>query len=341
MLDTPVRRRVAPDWDERVLIAQGSPHFMQSATWARARSRGPWRAGVTDLGSAGASLPALVFEREVPEIGTLRHLPRVAGVGAADVPALTAAAIAHRSDAFATKLELYQARDEQLDAAFLAAGWLPTRASQYRFAVLVELADGADAALARMKKRARAEIRVGERNGVEVERAEVDEASTATMLALVRITEERSGAFFRSDDYLRTTWRAFAGDGRGALYFARHDGRVVSGAFVATYGSRAWYKDGGSVRDVPNLMASRLLQWRIMQQLAADGITSYDLGHVPPPECATEGDAGIQTFKTAFAAVAEFQPAYLLPHAPIAESWRVGESRFLAAYRAETGDYWY
>lgn len=340
MLDTPVRRRVAPDWDDRVLTTQCSAHFMQSATWARIRSAGPWRPGTAELRGGGA-LPALVFERDVPGTGILRHIPRLTGVGVDDVIDLTARAHASRGGAFATKLELYQPFDPELEVAFRSAGWLPTRASQYRYAVLVDLTGGAAAAHAGMKKRARAEIRVGERNGVVVERAEIGGAGAEEMLALVRVTEERSGAFFRSDDYLRAVWEGFAADGRGALYLARHEGQVVSGAFVVRYGSRAWYKDGGSLRDVPNLMASRLLQWRIMQELAADGVASYDLGHVPPPDAESPGGTGIQTFKTAFAPVTVFQPAYLLPHSGAAESWRVSESRFLEAYRAATGDYWY
>lgn len=339
-LDTAVRRHVAPDWDDRVLASHSAPHFMQSRTWAKIRAAGPWRVDTIELGS-GSDLPALVFERRTADAGLLRHLPRVTGVRAADVPELTARVSAHRGEAFATKIEVYQLRDPELDAAFTAAGWLPTRASQYRFAVVTDLADGADAAHARMKKRARAEIRVGERNGVDVERVEVGGPGTEEMLALVRVTEERSGAFFRRDDYLRTVWDGFAADGRGALYLAKHDGRVVAGAFVARYGRRAWYKDGGSLRDVPNLMASRLLQWRVMQELAVDGVTAYDLGHVPPPNPDQPAGTGIQTFKTAFAPVVEFQPAYLLPHSPAAERWRVDEARFLADYRAKTGDYWY
>ncbi|MDR5699969.1 lipid II:glycine glycyltransferase FemX [Agromyces aerolatus] len=338
--DTVARGRVTPDWDERVLASHSAPHFMQSRTWARIRSGGPWRVGAADLGVA-AELPALVFEREAPGTGRLRHIPRLTGVTVADVPALTERVHAERGEAFATKLEIYQERDPGLDAAFAAAGWLPTRASQYRFAVVADLADGADEVLARMKKRARAEIRIGERNGVEVERVEVGGPGSEEMLALVRVTEERSGAFFRRDDYLRAVWAGFAADGRGELYLARHEGRVVSGAFIARYGPRAWYKDGGSLRDVPNLMASRLLQWRVMQELIAGGITAYDLGHVPPPDSGAGNGTGIQTFKTAFAPVVEFQPAYLLPHSPAAEPWRTGESRFLAEYHAATGDYWY
>ncbi|WP_308800112.1 lipid II:glycine glycyltransferase FemX [Agromyces silvae] len=340
MLDTAVTRHVAPEWDERVFATHSAPHFMQSRTWAHIRDGGPWAVGTVELGTA-TDLPALVFEREAPGAGRLRHIPRLTGVTAEGVPGLTERVRATRGDAFATKIEIYQLRDPRLEAAFADAGWLPTRASQYRFAVVADLSEGADAALARMKKRARAEIRVGERNGVEIERLDVGGPGTEEMLALVRATEERSGAFFRRDDYLRSVWSGFAADDRGHLYLARYDGRVVAGAFVVRYGRRAWYKDGGSSREFPNLMASRLVQWRIIQDLADEGVLEYDLGHVPPPAAEQSSDRGILTFKIAFAPVIEYQPAYLLPHAGSAEAWRTGEAAFLADYRAKTGDYWY
>ncbi|WP_172979637.1 lipid II:glycine glycyltransferase FemX [Agromyces agglutinans] len=329
------------EWDEQVLAAHSAPHFMQSRAWAGIRSGGPWRVAPLEAAD-GVPVPVLAYERTVDGSGSLRHLPRISGITPALVPALTAAVGESGGSAFATKVELYQPRDPALDEAFLEHGWAPTRASQYRFAVVVDLSDGAEGALSRMKKRGRAEIRTGERNGVVVERAAIDGEDAARMLALVRATEERSGAFFRSDDYLRAVWSAFDAAGSGRLYLAKYDGTVVSGAFVVRFGDRAWYKDGGSTRDLPQLMASRYLQWRIMQELAEEGVREYDLGHVPPPDRAHPSGRGILVFKSAFAPdIVEYQPAYLLAHRPVAERWRTGESDFLAAHRARTGDYWY
>ncbi|WP_350349645.1 GNAT family N-acetyltransferase [Agromyces sp. G08B096] len=333
---------IAPEWDERVLAAHSVPHFMQSRAWASIRSGGPWQPAPLDLGAADRPMPVLAFTRTVAGVGALRHLPRISGLAPEDVPGLTAAVAASADGAFATKVEVYQPRDRALEQAFLDQGWRPTRASQYRYAVVVDLADGPEGALARMKKRARAEIRVGERNGVVVDRADVDGSDAEEMLGLVRATEERSGAFFRSDDYLRRVWAGFAAHGQGALYLARHDGRVVSGAFVVTFGRSAWYKDGGSLRDAPQLMASRLLHWRVMQDLAAAGIDRYDLGHVPPPDTGHPAGRGLLIFKGAFAPdVTEYLPAFLLPHTPAAEAWRAGEAAFIADHRERTGDYWY
>lgn len=336
-----VRTDVAMGWDDRILAAHALPHFMQSSTWEQVRSDGPWAVSRRALGTE-RDLPVLAFERHAEGFGTLQHLPRVSGLAPADVPALTERIRAERGAAFATKIEVHQPRDDALVAAFESNGWLPTRASQYRHAVVVETAMGEEELLAVMKKRARAEIRIAERNGVVAGRAEFTRENCRRMLDLVRETEERTGAFFRGAGYLERVWTAFSEHDRGRLYFAWHDGRVVAGAFVAWYGRNAWYKDGGSLRDRPQLQASRLLQWEIMRDLAASGIERYDLGHVPPPAEPDAPGQGILTFKSAFARdVLEYMPAFHLSHEACAEAWRRGESEFLAAHRARTGDYWY
>ncbi len=332
---------ISVGWDDRILAAHTSPHFMQSSTWQAIRVGGAWTVHRSDLGT-DRDYPVLVFERDAEGFGTLQHLPRVSGLAPDDVAGLTERIRAERGAAFATKVEVHQPRDEALVAAFASNGWLPTRASQYRHTVVVDTATTEEQILAGMKKRARAEIRVAERNGVVVGRAELSDEHRQQMLELVRETEERSGAFFRGADYLERVWRAFVADDRGQLYFAWYEGRAVAGAFVVRYGPNAWYKDGGSLRDQPQLMASRLLQWGIICDLASSGVARYDLGHVPPPAEPDAPGQGVLVFKSAFARdVLEYMPAFQLSHEDIAEEWRRGESEFIARYLERTGDYWY
>lgn len=337
----PGREHVVDSWDDRVVSSHDLPHFMQSSTWERARTGGPWQVVHRELGTGG-ELPVLVYERHVEGFGVLEHLPRLSGISPDRVEAFTERVRAERGGAFASKVEVHQPRDDALIAAFEAAGWLPTLASQYRHAVVVEPAVGEEQLLAGMKHRARSEIRVGERNGVVAGRVDLSEENRSRMIELMRETEERSGAFFRPVDYLERVWTAFADDDRGDLYFATHEGRVVAGAFIARFGRTAWYKDGGSLRDQPQLMASRLLQWRIMCDLAATGIERYDLGHVPSPSEPDAPGQGVLIFKSAFSReVLEYMPAFLLAHEPAADDWRRGERAFLADYHRRTGDYWY
>ena len=272
----------------------------------------------------------------------LQHAPRVSGIRVEDVPALTEAFREQRGDAFSLKLELYQPRDAALESAFAAAGWVPAKASQYRFGITVRTGDGDDQVFADMKKRARNEIRQAEKHGVVVERVEPSEANQRILLDLIRATEDRSGAFFRDDAYLTTVWNAFFERDAGRLYLASYEGRPVAGAFVNTFGGIAHYKDGGSVRD-SRVMAPRLQQWRIMQDLAADGILEYDLGNVPPPNAEGASTTGLMIFKGAYARdVVEYMPAYELPFTAARDAWGAGgETAFLDDYKSRTGDSFY
>lgn len=333
-----VDRSTARSWDERVLGAHSIPHFMQSHSWAEARRPGPWRSERLEL----VGHPVQRFARVADGFGTVHHLPRVSGVAPGSVAALTESLLADRGDAIGVKLEVYQPVDEALVRAFREHGWVPSRASQYRHGVVVDTARPLDDILAGMKKRARAEIRIAERNGVVVRRVDFDPPSRRRMHELVAMTSERSQSLLRSRDYLDRVWSAFERDGRGHLYFASCDGTVVAGAVVLEFGPNAWYKDGGSTRTHPKAMASRLLHWRIIRDLAEAGTERYDLGNIPPADAPHPAGSGLRVFKTGFAREeVEFMPAFDLAYRPEHARWRAAEAEFLRDYRARTGDYWY
>jgi serine/alanine adding enzyme len=338
MSEQPEQQWDEQGWDQRILAWQDTPHYVQGSAWAAVKAGGPWSVEQREV--AGRAVQ--VFSREAAGFGVLQHAPRVSGIRAEDVPALTEAFREQREDAFSLKLEGYQPRDPELEAAFAAAGWVPAKASQYRFGVTVRIGDGEEQVFADMKKRARNEIRQAEKHGVVVERVEPTEANQRILLDLIRVTEDRSGAFFRDDTYLTTVWNAFFERDAGRLYFASYEGRPIAGAFVNVFGRIAHYKDGGSVRD-SRVMAPRLQQWRIMQDLAADGILAYDLGNVPPPSAEGASTTGLMIFKGAYARdVVEYLPTFELPFTPAREAWGAGgETQFLESYKSRTGDSFY
>jgi len=340
--DDAARRR--SDWDSTVLAVQGDSHFMQSDAWAATKAGSPWQLSRIRTRQAGSPLPVQLFRRRVPGLGSLVHAPRVAGVTADAVPDLTTALrdTAARG-AFAVKLEFFQHDDEALLQAFLANGWMRTKASQYRHAVAVDLTGTEEEVFARFKKRARYEIRSAERGGVVVDRVPLTEQNIDTMVGLVNVTKDRSGAFFRNRRYLDTIWNAFAERGQGSLYFARHEGEVLAGAFALTFGRTGWYKDGGSVRSKPKLMAPRYLQWAIMRDLRSRGVTRYELGNIPAPDAVeASSSAGLYRFKTGFADdTVRYLPAVELPLRRSQALWHSQEHRFLAAYSRLRHDYWY
>jgi len=338
---------VEQDWDDLVLTRQGAAHFMQSEAWADAKAGTPWlvrRLGASTAPGEGSAIPVQLFGRRVPGLGRLVHAPRLAGVRPASVPELTEnLRRAAGRGSFAIKAEFFQPDDDELADAFLAAGWMRTLASQYRHAVALDITGTEEEAFARFKKRARYEVRAAERGGVVVEKVPLTAENIDTMVGLVTATKDRSGAFFRDRAYLERTWSAFSRRGQGDLYLASHEGEVLAGAFVLRYGETAWYKDGGSVRSKPKLMAPRYLQWQIIRDLREQGIRGYELGNIPAPD-AVEGSsgAGLYRFKTAFSdETVRYLPAFELPLARRQWLWHREEHHWLGLYSRLRHDYWY
>ncbi|MCX7521182.1 peptidoglycan bridge formation glycyltransferase FemA/FemB family protein [Microbacterium sp. STN6] len=329
-------------WDDEVLALQGDAHFMQSEAWAATKQATPW--ALSRIAADASPLPVQLFTRRVPAFGSLVHAPRVAGVRAEHVPELTRALRQAASrGAFAVKLEFFQHDDDALFAAFEENGWMRTLASQYRHAVSLDITGSEDEVLGRFKKRARYEVRAAERGGVEVKRVPLTSENVDTMVSLVNTTKDRTGAFFRHRGYLERAWRAFAERGQGDLYFASHEGEILAGAFVFSFGRTAWYKDGGSVRSKPKLMAPRFLQWEIMRDLRARGIERYELGNIPDPD-AVEGSstAGLFRFKTGFSdETVRYLPAVELPLKDRQGFWHTQEKNWLRVYSRARRDYWY
>lgn len=331
-------------WDRHVLASQIRPHFMQSDTWRTFRDLSDWESSQFSarLGDE-REFNYQTFTRSIPGLGSIEHAPRVAGIHERNIGAFTDHVRNRSGASFAFKLELFQERDEELEAMFLENGWLPCRASQYRFAVDVDLSGSWEQVSARMKRRARNEFRAGLKAGVVVERVALTKTNVETMLRLVEETRNRTSAFFRSDDYLTNSWHIFEASGQGELWFARVNQDIVAGAFVFTFGPTAWYKDGGSTRTGSKTFAARVLHTEIMRSLNARGYVRYELGNVPAPESNPSGaSAGLLTFKGAYSRhVVEYMPAFEYPFRWQAKIWRANESRFVRLYSALSRDYWY
>lgn len=334
------------DWDKAVLSTQSHPHFMQSAAWGAFKTGSGWTPTHNHLRNAsGAEVLAVQeFTRPAFGLGSLVHAPRVSGVTTHNVADITAHARSFAGGKnVAFKLETYQQNDPELIAEFEKAGWVQSRPSQYRHAVTVELNKTEEEYFASFNSKARNHLRAAIKAGITVEQVPFTEENIAQMLTLVGGTRTRSGAFFRSHDYLRTVWGTFNDYGQATLYLARHEGVVLAGAVVFTFGTHAWYKDGGSIRTKKRLPAPHLMHWTIINDLQAAGYTHYDLGNIPDPNNITDGAMeGLYHFKTGWAPTTDyFMPALEMPLNRFHKLWSRGESKLLAAYSRLRNDYWY
>src|SRR5438105_9692819 len=122
-------------------------------------------------------------------------------------------------------------------------------------------------------------------------------------------TQSRAAFTLRPKRYFAGYWRLHEAAGQGQLFFATWNGALLAGLFATFLGAKAWYKDGGSVKEHSDVMAPHLLQWGAMRWLRNRGVASYDLVAVPPPEQLNEQHPlyGLYRFKSGFSdAITEF-----------------------------------
>lgn len=90
-------------------------------------------------------------------------------------------------------------------------------------------------------------------------------------------------------------------DGIGRLFLAEHDGRIVSGAFMSTFDSRAYYVFGGSNPDGFRLDAPGLLFWHMIRVFRDAGFVEFNLGGVPVAGAREDAaEHGLYRFKAGF-----------------------------------------
>lgn len=317
---------------------------MQSSGWGESKSGSNWPVSRFVADISGKKQPVQIFSRTVPGLGRLHYSPELSGIDEADIPGLTKQLREqYGKRSLALKVELYQPYSEDLINAFKKSGWVQGNSVQHRSSVIADLSGTEDEMFARLKKRARYESRVGQRSGVKVEKVEINQENLDKLWSLMQATAQRSGAFFRKNEYNSRYWKSFNQAGQASLFLAWHEEDLLAGAFVIEYGKTAWYKDGGSVREKSNLMAPRYLQWEIMKDLHKRGFKHYDLSGIPAEnERHTSSMKGLYTFKTGFSnETVQFMPAMELKFSKRYPLWPKAEHQFLRLYSGLRKDFWY
>jgi lipid II:glycine glycyltransferase (peptidoglycan interpeptide bridge formation enzyme) len=299
------------EWDTKVAQATGWCHFWQSAEWASTQSDANWQADLTEVILGKAIYPLAIYSRRVRGLGSAYQVPKLASLSPNKVKAFTDDVKSKTGQGLVVKLEIDQIWDETTHQALLRAGWLRVPSVQYRETVLIDLTKGSDEILKSFKKRARWELNAGLRRGVKVEKVGVTPENMNLFYNLLSQTYQRGRFVTRNRHFTERYWQEFAKSGHGSLYIARLDDQPLAAAYIIQIGERAFYKDGASIRLKPDVFASRVLQWQVIQELKGQGIKLYDLCGVSTHSGSDL--AGVTLFKTGFGESVELQGGYELP----------------------------
>jgi lipid II:glycine glycyltransferase (peptidoglycan interpeptide bridge formation enzyme) len=308
------------NWDELVMANPDGGHVLQSRAWGEFKRGRGWEPHYRIAESGSDRIAILLLHRRLPGFGGVWYAPR--GPGVADPGQLSAL----RDDLHSLRPGFLVKIDPELEAGADTSGWpgagilkARTEVQPGTATILVDLRPSEDEILASFKPKARYNIRLAARHGVEVRRLPVDDRTVDVMYRLMGATQQRAGFILRPRDYFAAYWRLQHAAGNGDFFFAFHDDEVLAGCFVTHFGSKAWYKDGGSSRRHHELMAPHLLQWEVMRWLRGRGVRVYDLVAVPrASEMSPEHPYfGLYRFKTGFNEhVTEFVGTWDIPLGP-------------------------
>ncbi len=310
-------------WDEQIVHNPDDGNVLQTKAYGEFKAVHSWPAhyAVAEL-SDGSTLQIAFLTRKVPGLGELWYTPKGPGVKSlAQLKEFIDQVRTYVTDknVFMVKVEpdllIADAPKAKLENLGLVKSQFNLQWNQAT--TLVDLGPSEDEILAGFKQKTRYNIRLAARKGVEVAPVELSPKNMATMYGLLKATQERNGFYMRSQSYLEGFWQAYAKAGMGQLFFATHEGEVLSGLFALYLGKKGLYKDGGSTRAKANLMAPYVMQWEVMKWLKARGVVEYDL-HGMPPKAELENPnhplAGLVQFKSGFnPEVTEYVGVYNLP----------------------------
>src|SRR6185503_14018176 len=127
--------------------------------------------------------------------------------------------------------------------------------------IMVDINDGEEQILARMKQKTRYNIRLAEKKGVAVHAWQDIESFHKMMLS----TGERDKFGVHSLEYYKRAYAVLHPKEMGELLVAEYEDKPLAALFVARNGNRAYYLYGASTGEERNRMPTYLLQWEAMK----------------------------------------------------------------------------
>lgn len=181
-----------------------------------------------------------------------------------------------------------------LQAELQSRGWrYSAEQIQFRNTVIVDLTLSEEEMLARMKQKARYNVRLADRQGAKVRIGNM--ADFGLLYRMYAETSARSDFVIRGEEYYQKLWRAFYDAGMLDPLIAEVEGEPVGGVMLFRFGGRAWYLHGMSREAHREKMPNYLLQWEAMRRAKEMGCTVYDLWGAP--EIFDESDSMWRVFR--------------------------------------------
>ncbi|MBN2550987.1 MAG: peptidoglycan bridge formation glycyltransferase FemA/FemB family protein [Anaerolineales bacterium] len=333
----------AQSWNSNIAALPGA-HVLQTWEWAQTKTYLGWqplpRIWYDDSGKPSAA--AMILQRSIPLRGFAARL-RVMYIPKGPLcdwenlelrrrVLKDVSALARRQGAIFVKIDpdvqlgtgipgqegaQENPAGHSLAADLQAGGWrFSDEQVQFRNTVLIDLRPEPDELLARMKQKARYNIRLAERKGVRVRSAQLSELEA--LYQMYAETAVRDDFVIRDQAYYLRVWSAFIQAGMAEALIAEVQGQAVAGLFVFRFARKAWYLYGMSRETHREKMPNYLLQWQAIQRARAAGCEVYDLWGAPDVFDESDPLWGVFRFKEGLGGqVARHLGAWDLPVQPL------------------------
>lgn len=309
-------------------------HLLQSWSWGELKAAAGWhplRLALWDAEQQQIVAAAQVLRRSasfVPlRVGHLAYIPKGPVIDwtqslLCEAFFLQLNALLRRQGTLALRLELSQERSTADSALILkrleSLHAHPVHPVQPLRTIMLNITQDEATLLAQMKEKWRYNVRLAERKGVTIRKAETIEDVQA-WYGLLQTTAERDQFGIHTLDYYLRTWRLFVPRTEAQLLLAEHEGRLLAGIFVGLFARQAIYLYGASSNEQRQLMPNYLLQWEAIRWARYQGATSYDFWGIPDTDAEDEAMAGVYRFKRGWGGhVVQFAGCYELTYRPLA-----------------------
>jgi len=314
-------KTAAWEWDDIVLRLPG-PHILQSFEWGQNKIQNGWTP-LHYIWEEGGEIraAALILSRQMrlgPRLEVLYcpkgpvmewRNPRLAGQVLDDLQTLAAQrrAVFLKIDpdvelgrgvpGSADAVENEAGRQFKLDLE--RRGWMFSNDQiQFRNTVMINLQREEAEILAAMKQKTRYNIRLAEKKGVRVRRAE--ESELPLLYAMYAATAVRDDFVIRHEGYYLKLWGDFMRAGMALPLIAEVDGQLLAALILFHFAGVSRYMFGMSLEKGRELMPNYLLQWEAIRASKALGCREYDMWGAPDVFDESDSLWGVYRFKEGF-----------------------------------------
>jgi lipid II:glycine glycyltransferase (peptidoglycan interpeptide bridge formation enzyme) len=189
-----------------------------------------------------------------------------------------------------------------LQQALLARKWrFSDDQVQFRNSLCIDLTQSEDDILANMSQNTRRKVRTGEKKGVSIRRATLDDLPL--LYALYQQTGERDAFLIRPFSYYQRAWHDFMQADLAHALIAEHEGQAIAHVILFHFGRKCWYFYGASSNTARETMPNYALQWEAMRWAKSQGYAVYDMWGAPNVFDESDSMWGVYEFKRGFRGV--------------------------------------